>query len=544
MTDSAVTPIDFSPNAAGALLPEATATKKTDRSSWIRQELKDARFVHAALVMAVMGWAPSLWTYLLPVLVIYGVVKRKELRAYFRDLFGSEVKAATAEPQEIKKLAKLSFFMGKLSRWIAKRIESAPLDAAKFSLALYIVAIASMPWSFLMLYALYSSKQETLSAAHKQFMTISSLVKKFLTPLSNTKKTFFVLVAAALISAALSPVFANSGLFGIFDAVMTIGMLALTTVGFRLVLTHLRQSFSRPFVTLTTKMGAFLGMIAGNRWAHWWFSGSLTTPATTMVHHGTVRSSGFFSSIYGMFFSTNPYGTSQTYISTVGSSIFSRLSTGLGSVAGSLFFDQTIAITYTQSVVGTLGPSAYQLFVFMAIGAMVGYFIDKTIDRVSHDFYNDANIAWENKPESLSHSNKIDKFKSLVRFTNDYRYPVISSLVVTGLLGLATPIGSSVLLLALTESALLAPALLTAKTYRSIKAHYAKKPEAQQQSVTDNTPAATQVDNNILAAIPPLLVFSPDGIAAAAGTTNTNSAIKPEPLAELELANPTPPALS
>lgn len=452
----------------------------------IKNEINESKFVQPLLVMAVMGWIPGAWSYLIPVLAVYGVIKRKELVGFidsisksFNNFFnGSEEEQLEAHKNRNNR----SFFSRHMGEWLGGKISSSPLNAVKVSLSFYIFIMSAMPWSLFMIYALFRPKTEILEAIYKQFQSVTSGLQGFFQNLSNVQKVFFTLVGVSISSAVIGSIFVNSGLIGIVDASMTITMLGLTVAGFRFAMTDLAQTLSHPLKLLTHRMGIFLGIIGGNRLAHNLFfakiSGSLGPT------YGTIESSGFFSSLYRMFFSTDSYSKDSFYFAN---SLYNRIATGTGSLLGNLFFSHT-ASTY-GTFYGTLGPSSYQLLFFMIVGGAVGYFIDKVVDKVSTKFLVDAGEAWENKPDSPSHSKFIQHIKSSLNWVNNYRYPIVSTLAVTHLMySLKVPMyihilhtcSSPMLTVMFIEGGLLLPALFTTKAYRMAKERFfsaKKEPE-------------------------------------------------------------------
>jgi hypothetical protein len=447
---------------------------------WIKDEFKEARFIHAALVMAAMGWMPSLWSYMLPVMVIYGAVKYKAVGAYFSQLLksiGDFFDGSKEEHEEAQRTrnANKSFLSLHIGRWIGNKFNSSPLNVAKFFFSFYILVMSTMPWSMFMIYALYRPKTEVLEAIYKQFQSMTNVVLGFFKGLSNVQKVIATLIAVSITSGILSSLFATSGLLGVFDVAMTVAMLGLTVAGFRLAMTDFARAISRPLTLITNKIGILLGMIGGNRLAHTFFFGKIS--GSLGPTYGSVQSGGLFQSLYKMAFSTNPYGSSQFFFSnTVGGAVFNRLSTGAGGLLGSIFFSYDLSTYGTLN--GVLGPTSYQLFVFMALGAAVGYFIDKAVDRVSKSFYADAQKTWENNPEEGKKPSRfVNGVKAVVNFANNYRVPFSGTLAVTGLMYyLRMPMyitvlhrtSSPLVSLILIEGAMLIPALLTTKTYREL----------------------------------------------------------------------------
>lgn len=444
----------------------------------VKTEISESRFIQPFLVMAVMGWIPSAWSYMIPILAVYGVIKRKELVEYINSISqsisnffeGSEEEQLEARNNSGNR----SFLSLHIGQWFGNKISSSPLSVAKFSLSFYILIMSTMPWSMFMIYALYRPKTEVLEAIYKQFQSVTNTFLGFYQNLSNVQKVLVTILGVSLGSVIIRSIFVSSGLLGIFDAGMTVAMLGLTVAGFRLAMTDLAQTLSHPLKLLTHRMGIFLGIIAGNRFAHNLFfakiSGSLGPT------YGTIESSGFLSSIYRTLFSSDPYGKDSFYFAN---SFYNRIATGTGSLLGNLFFSHT-ASTY-GTFHGVLGPSSYQLLFFMIVGGVVGHFIDKAVDKASTKFFADAGEAWENKPDSPSHSKFIDRIKSLLNFTKNYRYPVVSTLTVTYLMqSLRVPMyihilhtcNSPMLTLLFIEGGLLLPALLAAKAYRMAKERF------------------------------------------------------------------------
>lgn len=487
--------------------------RMSDRlNSWpifikVKNEVNESRFVQPLLVMAVMGWIPSAWLYLTPILVTYGVIKRKELSEYLlsvKQSIGNFLDGSEEEQLEASKNNdSRSFLSRNIGHWLGGKISSAPLNAAKLGLSFYIFIMSAMPWSIFMIYALYRPKTEILEAIYKQLQSTTGVLQGFFQKLTNVQKVLATLLGVSLGSTIIRIVFVNAGLLGIFDAAMTITMLGLTVAGFRLAMTDLAQTLSHPLKLLTHKMGIFLGIIGGNRLAHNLFfakiSGSLGPT------YGTIESSGFFSSIYRMLFSTDPYSKDSFYFAN---SLYNRIATGTGSLLGNLFFSHT-ASTY-GTFHGTLGPSSYQLLFFMTVGGVVGYFIDKAVDKVSTKFFADTGEAWKNEPDSPSHSKFIDRIKSLLSFGNDYRYPIVSTLTVTYLMqSLRVPMyihilntcNSSMLTLLFIEGGLLIPVMLATKGYRMAQERFfpAKpilEPEHKNIEVVLETPEQDNLDKD------------------------------------------------
>ncbi len=446
-----------------SLFNKVDKLKKTRVMTWIMAELKASRIIHAGLVMAVMGWIPGVnRVFLMLFLGFYAAIKRNAFFAYLH--------------QKSESIA--SFNIG---TWIGNKFNTSPLSVLKFVLSTYILLMSSMPWSMFMIYALYRPREEVLAAIFNQFKAVASPALELFNQLSNVQKLLLTLVAVFITAGMLNSLWMSMTPLGVFDLAMTLVMLALTAAGFRLILTDLAEAISHPLRLVTNKMGILLGAIAGNQLAHAFFFGKIS--GSLGQTFGSVQSGGLFPSLYNMFFSNNPYGNSKLIFNdTVSGALFNWASTGFGGFLGSIFFSHNLS-TY-GTIHGVLGPTSYQLFVFMAMGAAVGYFIDKAVDRVSKSVYSDVTSTWENKPESPSYSPKIARLKSLVHFGHNYRLPIISTLVITGLMqALRMPMYMTALhsfntpfmALVYIEAGLLLPALGLTKIYRVVKQAIAKQ---------------------------------------------------------------------
>jgi hypothetical protein len=478
-------------------------------TNWIKQQYERSRLIHAGLVMAVMGWAPFVWTPLtISLALAYTAIKRKELMVYLHDIKSNITDFFLGSIEE-KRQARIKGEHNKSFFWshIGNLFNLSPLNVGKALFSIYIMAIVSMPWSMFMIYAFYRPRTEIVQAVYAQSKTVVRALLSFYQSLSNVKKMIFVLLGVSLSSGILNTILVRGGLLGLFDATATIAMLGLMLAGVRLGVGDFFRALSDPIKLLTNKMGILLGMIGGNRFAHYIFSGKISGilgPA-----YGVVESSGIFPSLYRMFFSTNPYGHSNFYFAnSVVGVLFNRMSTGVGGLFGSLFLSHDVMTHGTFH--GVLGPTSYQLLAFMAMGAAVGYFIDKAVDRVSNLVKADAIKTWENNPNSPSYSKKVTHIKSAVNFANHYRFTVTMTLIATGLFsGLRMPFymsmlhttASPLLSILCIEAALLFPALLVTKLYRvanaQVQKYFRKKPVAVAEGGKLNLPKMFNQDQDL-----------------------------------------------
>lgn len=348
-----------------ATLPLHTQEPATTRSQWLKQQLGTSAVIKMFLTLGILGFIPGAWMVGLPILTVYGLIKRETvaeaIRRFFsfRSLNANQVNAHSAGEKIADFL--ITYYAGIL-RWFAT-----------------LILFFTMPIGF-GLFASYGLLRFTTSEWLEIFQQrcqdiydfVASGFNRVLRDASSNAKLILGVLASVLLGMSLL----TSGIGVLFAYSILICQLGAVLVGATAAARDLWYAISNPGITATQHAGK----IAGTAWGHWLafrlFPGQISGSMGPAM--GQVQSYGLFSGLTSSFLSPDGW-----FIFNSGGVIgimFSRFLSFFNTVFANIFITQSMQIQ--GDFYGVVGPSTLQLVVMMAVGCLVGYAVEKFVDSL------------------------------------------------------------------------------------------------------------------------------------------------------------------
>lgn len=342
-------------------------------SEWFKHQFGATALVKMFITLGILGFIPGAWMIGLPILTIYGLIKREAvaqgIRRFFsfRSLNSNNVNAASAGEKIADFL--ITYYAGIL-RWFAT-----------------LILFFTMPIGF-GLFAAYGLLRFTTSEWLEIFQQrcqdiynfVVSGVNRGLRDTSQNSK----LILGALASLLLGMSIFTSGVGVLFAYSILICQFGAVLVGATAAARDIWYAISNPGISITQNAGK----IAGTTWGHWiayrLFPGQISGSMGPAV--GQVQSYGLFSGLASSFLA--PDGWFVFNSGGILGVMLSRFTAFFNTVFTNIFVTQTMQIS--GDFYGIVGPSTLQLIAMMAVGCLVGYAVEKFVDSLYSEMKEDG----------------------------------------------------------------------------------------------------------------------------------------------------------
>lgn len=366
------------PKAAvpAAVLPnkpaDPVAPLPTTRAAWLRQQFGLTALMKVTLTLGILGFIPGAWMIGVPVLSIYGLVKREKVAAALHRFFSFHAEgqprnvANTLGDQTAEFL--MTYYPGIL-RWAATLSMFFTMPIFFGLLASYgLLRFTTNEWLDIFQRRCRDLYQFTLSS-------INRFVR------DTTLRSKIILGSAVGIMLGLSVLLSGIGIFIAYSILVC--QLAAVLVGTTAIARDLREAYLNPGKSLTNNAGKAAGTFWGYSLAYRLFPGHVTGSMGPAV--GQVHSYGLFSSLFS---SLSPQGWFVFNSGGILGVIFSRIM----SFANSIFFNVFVngSMQIQGDFFGTIGPSPVQLIIMMAVGCLIGYGVEKFVDSLCDEASEDG----------------------------------------------------------------------------------------------------------------------------------------------------------
>jgi len=380
-------------------------------------------------------WLPSwLFYYLTPFLIVYGVVKRKAVLQTvekYANLLSALDQPNRQQPnryreQELERLRQYYLRNGiplpadlqrvpprqpavpaprkqapppektpleKFGAYLGRKMVKHPINILKVLISLSLLTTWEVsPFSVLGIFGLYRFSNAVWKDKFKELIDI---YKRFAQKFFEGATREFPLRQKILILLGLSGFVAANIIFSsfgfLFSAAYIMGHLVLISIGARAMWGDVRFGYHNPVKAFSENTGKILGAFWGRTTAYRTYSGFIT--GNLGFAWGSVQNpglgGGLISSLLtprGLFmFGNSALSMYGQQVSTSFKSIFSGL----------LFSTQA---TTMGNFTGTVGPTSAQIVTYMIFGSLIGYGIEKLVDRIYRSLVLDSYLL---KQETL-----------------------------------------------------------------------------------------------------------------------------------------------
>tara|TARA_R110002110_G_scaffold33533_1_gene114799 strand:+ start:112341 stop:113870 length:1530 start_codon:yes stop_codon:yes gene_type:complete len=407
--------------------------------SWLESQIKVKSVLTSFLTLCALGFVPGAWFIGVPILSLYGLYHIKSITRATKSTFFSAIRFQQ----------NFSRASGALIGDIATNRTAALIRGGVALLMLFSIP---MPFCFLGLYGLFRYPASQWKTIFQQRLEKLYQFSRGLAEGVHSRTTFYKRLNIALISAPIlaALIYYQGGLF-VFNLALSLVQYAAIFVGFSAFFKDLGAALKQPIKSFLSYTGLIVGAFWGRFLAHTIFPGRIYGNMGPAVGH--VVQTGFMSSIFSSFLMPNSwfvgFETGFAYLLT------SRISSFFNGVMNSVFFSYDMQLY--GDFYGTIGPTSFQIFLMIALGAFVGYKIQHGFESAGETLYDDA--------QKLNHA--IVHQRGLLSTLKWHAAYVVGSAP----LFLVSPIGASFLNLA-SGNILLAQSLIMAASATMITALY------------------------------------------------------------------------
>lgn len=363
-----VTPVAPSVPAKEAPTPPvvvATPPTASERRAWFSEQFGLSAIIKVTLTLGILGFIPGAWMVGLPILTVYGLIKRETvaqaIRRFFR--FRKELDKPDLAATGGEKIADflITYYAGIL-RWFAT-----------------LMLFFTMPIGFgiFAAYGLFRfTTTEWLEIFQQRCMDIYNFVissaNRFLRDASFNAKLILGTTVSILIGSSIL----LSGPLVLFAYSISVCQLAAVLVGGTAAARDLMYALRNPGIAFTQNSGKIAGTFWGRWLAYRIFPGQIMGSMGPAMGH--VQSYGLFSGIASSFFA--PEGWFIFNSGGVLGVLLSRFMTFFNSIFTNIFVSESIQMQ--GDFYGVIGPSPLQLIGMMLVGCFVGYAVEKFVDSL------------------------------------------------------------------------------------------------------------------------------------------------------------------
>lgn len=342
-------------------------------NAWFKQQFALSALLKAGITLSILGFIPGAWMVGLPLLTIYGLMKRETVAEGIRRFFSFRKDSQTADvPQNLgEKTADflITYYAGIL-RWFAT-----------------FMLFFTMPIGFgiFAAYGLFRfTTNEWLDIFQKRcsdiYQFVISSINRFVRDASFQSKMILGGTVAVLLGASIL----MSGVGILLAYSISVCQLAAVLVGATAVIRDLKYAVQNPGIVLTQHSGKIAGTFWGRWLAYRIFPGQITGSMGPAVGH--VQSYGLFSGIFSSFLA--PEGWFIFNSGGIFGVMLSRFMTFFNSIFTNIFVSESIQMQ--GDFYGIIGPSPLQLIGMMLVGCLVGFAVEKFVDSLYNEVTTDT----------------------------------------------------------------------------------------------------------------------------------------------------------
>lgn len=408
--------------------------------SWFENQISVKSMLRSFLTLCVFGFVPGAWVVGGSILLVYGIFKIKTITR----MIGNRLIKGTHFFRNFSRES--GILMGEMAM---NRMPT----VIRAGIGFLMLFTIPMPFCFFGLYGLFRYPTSQWTQIFQQRLEKLYQFSRGVVEGVHSRTTFYRRLNITLVLAPILAAFIyfQGGLF-VFNLALSLIQYAAVFVGFSAFFRDLGRVLRQPIKSLLSYTGIIIGGLWGRFLAHTLFPGRIYGNMGPAV--GQVVQTGFLSSIFSSFLMPNSwfvgFETGFAYLLT------SRISSFFNGIMNSVFFSYDMQLY--GDFYGTVGPTSFQIFLLIGLGAYLGYKIEQWLEATGTEMMRDV----EHGKNIISHRAGL---LSKLRWYTAY---VIGS----SPLFLISPIGPTVLSLA-AGNILLAQSLIMAASAATILSIYA-----------------------------------------------------------------------
>lgn len=352
---------------------DKTNLPRVGSNAWFKQQFGFTALLKAGITLSILGFIPGAWMIGLPLLTIYGLLKRETVAEGIRRFFSFRKDIETADvPKNLgEKTADflITYYAGIL-RWFAT-----------------FMLFFTMPIGFgiFAAYGLFRfTTNEWLDIFQKRcndiYNFVISSINRFVRDASFQSKMILGGTVALLLGLSIF----MSGVGVLLAYSISVCQLAAVLVGVTAAVRDLKYAIQNPGLALTQHSGKIAGTFWGRWLAYRIFPGQITGSMGPAVGH--VQSYGLFSGIFSSFLA--PEGWFIFNSGGILGVMLSRFMTFFNSIFTNIFVSESIQMQ--GDFYGIIGPSPIQLIGMMLVGCLVGFAVEKFVDSLYNEVATDT----------------------------------------------------------------------------------------------------------------------------------------------------------
>lgn len=368
-------PADAIPEVPTVSVPAVPSTPQTSANlnEWFREQFEVTAILKAAITLGILGFIPGAWMIGLPLLTVYGLIKREKVAEAIRRFFSfrKELQTENVAQTTGEKIADflITYYAGIL-RWFATLILFFTMPVGFGIFAAYgLFRFTTAQWLDIF--------QERCKDIYK---FVQGGIGRFIRDASFNTQLALGLVVSLLIGGSIL----MSGGGVLFAYSIAVCQLAAVLVGATALGRDLLFALNNPGIALTKNAGK----IAGAFWGHWLaykvFAGQLTGSMGPTV--GYVQNYSLFSGLISSFLSPSGW-----FIFNSGG-ILGVIGSWFMSFFNNIFFKMfvTESIQMQGDFFGVISPSVLQLVGTIVACTLAGALVHQFVDSLWNELASDS----------------------------------------------------------------------------------------------------------------------------------------------------------
>lgn len=353
--------------------PAIEKAARVGSNAWFKQQFGFTALLKAGITLSILGFVPGAWMIGLPLLTIYGLIKRETvaegIRRFFR--FRKDIETTDAPKNLGEKTADflITYYAGIL-RWFATFMLffTMPIGFGIFA-AYGLFRFTTNEW-------LDIFQQRCTDIYHFALGSINRFIR------DASFQSKMILGGTVALLLGISILMSGVGILLAYS--ITVCQLAAVLVGVTAAIRDLKYAIQNPGLALTQHSGKIAGTFWGRWLAYRIFPGQITGTMGPAVGH--VQSYGLFSGIFSSFLA--PEGWFIFNSGGILGVLFSRFMTFFNSIFTNIFVSESIQMQ--GDFYGIIGPSPLQLIGMMLVGCLVGFAVEKFVDSLYNEVTTDT----------------------------------------------------------------------------------------------------------------------------------------------------------
>lgn len=329
--------------------------------------------IKSIMVTLILSFLPTSLIYQIPLLLTYALLNKRAVAIGCIDYFNQARRFFSHSAEYV-------------GDWVASYFDT-PLRLAK---ALSILVLV-LNWGFssssiIALYGLYRcSDPQIMEALERRLGTLYDFFYGFFNRLIRNRPFNHQLIILAGVSLLVMSQIYVYGLYFLLHIALMVFKIAMVMSGFNILIKDLFNIMKQPFSTWLSYPGRIIGLYQGRHLAYRLMHGRVNGSLGPAM--GYIKMNGIATSVLSSFLSHEGWFTVNTGLA---GAFWGKVRTLLNMLLTSIFISQEMHLE--GDFYGTVGPTGFQLFVFMMAGYLIGAQVEKGVnflyEKLSQDYEN------------------------------------------------------------------------------------------------------------------------------------------------------------